>query len=206
VSDNAWRRLAAKLIVSSSVVDLMKLRLEPLSIPDVLLLQKDHHEDKRGYTIETYNRRAFAEIGIEVEFVQDLQSYSKSRGTVRGLHFQHRPFGQHKLVRVLAGRIFDVAVDIRPSSPTFGRCVFQEMSEPSAQLYIPQGFAHGFCTLEPNTIVAYKLSSFYSPSHDAGVRWDDPTIAVPWPVDIPTEISDRDRQLPFLDEIRRALV
>jgi dTDP-4-dehydrorhamnose 3,5-epimerase len=184
----------------------MKLQRESLNIPDVCVLRGACYVDNRGYTSETYNRQVFAEIGIEIDFVQDLQSYSRRQGTVRGLHFQIDPCAQHTIVRVVRGSIFDVAVDIRPSSPTFGGYVARELpADPSEQIYIPAGFAHGFCTLEPETTVFYKMSNYYSSSHDAGIRWNDPQIAVPWPIDVPAEISERDRQLPLLRDALRIL-
>lgn len=154
--------------------------------------------DSRGAFSETYNQARFAEHGILANFVQDNQSVSSAIGTIRGLHFQGDPAAQAKLVRVLKGRIFDVAVDLRRSSPTYGKWVAEEVSaENRKQIFIPAGFAHGFCTLEADTHVFYKTSDFYSPSNDFGVAWDDPDLAIDWPV-APgmATLSDRDRRMP----------
>src|SRR5262249_24553541 len=141
-------------------------------------------------------------VGLSIEFVQDNHSLSRSVGTVRGLHFQAPPHAQHKLVRVTRGRIFDVAVDIRRKSNTFGRHVAVELSSDNwLQLLVPVGFAHGFCTLEPNTEIQYKVSSPYSPEHDAGILWDDPDLGIAWPAARQTAvISERDNALPRLKD------
>lgn len=154
--------------------------------------------DSRGTFSETYNRQRFVDHGIALEFVQDNQSISAAIGTVRGLHFQSAPFAQDKLVRVAKGRILDVAVDLRRSSPTYGRWVAEELSaEDGKQLLIPIGFAHGFCTLEPDTVVAYKVTNYYSPPHDLGIAWNDPDLAVSWPVSADHAVlSDKDLKLP----------
>ena len=143
-----------------------------------------------------------ADIGITCRFVQDNQSSSKRAGTLRGLHFQLPPAAQAKLVSVLRGRVLDVAVDIRRGSPTFGKHVATELSaESGRQLYIPVGFAHGFLTLEDDVVVMYKVSDYYAPAHDSGIRWNDPEIAIPWPCkDADIIISDKDRRLPLLKE------
>lgn len=179
------------------------MKVHPLSIPGVLLVHPDKHEDARGYLSETYNRRDFAHAGIDVEFVQDNHSYSRKAGTVRGLHYQAPPHAQAKLVRVLRGRILDVAVDIRKGSPTFGRHVAVELSaENSLQLFIPEGFAHGFCTLEDETEVFYKLTAHHHPVSEHGLRFDDPALAIPWPVTRARAIiSKRDLALPTLAEL-----
>jgi dTDP-4-dehydrorhamnose 3,5-epimerase len=148
-----------------------------------LLLGTKRHADSRGWFSELYNEKALTELGVACRFVQDNQSMSARRGTIRGLHCQLPPMAQAKLVRVQRGRIFDVAVDVRYGSPTYGRFVSAELSADNGfQLYVPTGFAHGFCTLEDATEVSYKVSEFYSPRHNAGIRWDDPQIAIPWPV------------------------
>ena len=177
--------------------------VRPLAIPDVLLLQPDVHEDERGYLSETYNRRDFAEVGIRVDFVQDNQSFSRQAGTIRGLHYQAPPRAQAKLVRVLRGRILDVAVDIRKGSPTFGQHVAVELSaENRLQLFIPEGFAHGFCTLEGDTEVFYKLSAHHAPECEHGIIFDDPTLSIPWPVKREEAvISARDLSLPRFSEL-----
>jgi dTDP-4-dehydrorhamnose 3,5-epimerase len=156
--------------------------------------------DSRGYFVETYTRRTFVEAGIEAAFVQDNQSLSRERGTIRGLHFQLAPEPQAKLVRVLAGSIFDVAVDLREGSPSYGRwCGATLTSEKGEQLFIPVGFAHAFCTLEPDTIVAYKVDGFYNKAAEGGVRWDDPDIGIEWPVPAAEiKVSEKDAALPRL--------
>lgn len=165
-----------------------------------VLLSTRRHEDTRGWFVETYNARALAQHGITCAFVQDNHSLSRRKGTIRGLHFQLPPKAQAKLVRVLRGSILDVAVDIRRGSPTYGHSVTVELSDENGwQLYVPVGFAHGFCTLEEDTEVAYKVSEFYSPQDDAGLCWNDPDISIAWPV-APSDVvvSDKDAALPAL--------
>lgn len=174
-----------------------------LGIDGPLVLAMRRFADARGAFVETYSRRDFVAIGIADEFVQDNQSLSVKAGTVRGLHFQLPPVPQAKLVRVLRGRILDVAVDLRAHSPSFGRHVAVELSaENGLMLYVPVGFAHGFVTREPNTEVAYKVTAFYSPECDRGVAWDDPELGIPWEVD-PAEavLSDKDRRWPRLADL-----
>jgi dTDP-4-dehydrorhamnose 3,5-epimerase len=159
--------------------------------------------DERGWLCETFHEQRLHSLGITCRFVQDNQSSSKRKGMLRGLHFQVPPAAQAKLIGVLYGRIFDVAVDIRRGSPTFGKHVAAELSaEDGRQFYIPVGFAHGFVTLEDDVVVMYKVTDHYAPALDAGVRWNDPAIAIPWPlkeVDIIT--SDKDKRLPLLKEL-----
>lgn len=176
--------------------------IEPLAIRDLLLVRARHFEDARGFFTEIYNRRAFAAAGIDLDFVQDNISYSAQCGTIRGLHYQSAPFAQDKLVRVVKGRIFDVAVDIRRSSPTFGKHVSVELSADSrTQLLVPIGFAHGFCTLEADTIVSYKVTNFYAPEHDLGISWSDPDLAISWPLQSnEPHLSDKDARQPALRE------
>ena len=174
------------LTVTSTAIDAVKV-VTPKLIADA-----------RGSFCETYNQERFAEHGMAANFVQDNQSSSSAIGTIRGLHFQGHPAAQAKLIRVLKGRIFDVAVDLRCSSPTYGKWVAEEVSaENRKQIFIPVGFAHGFCTLEIDTLVFYKASDFYSPPNDFGVAWDDPDLGIDWPVapSIAT-LSDRDRRMP----------
>ncbi|MFA7637802.1 MAG: dTDP-4-dehydrorhamnose 3,5-epimerase [Parvibaculum sp.] len=172
----------------------------PTAIPDVKILVPQRHGDARGYFSETYNRRVLAEAGIGVDFVQDNESLSAEVGTIRGLHFQTPPFEQAKLVRVLTGAIFDVAVDLRAGSPSYGRYVAVRLSaEEGNQLFIPAGFAHGLCTLEPDTRVFYKVDRHYSADHDAGIIWNDTDIGIEWPVSAEEAIlSGKDRLLPGL--------
>jgi dTDP-4-dehydrorhamnose 3,5-epimerase len=174
------------------------MQIEATAIADVRLVTPRRFADRRGHFAETWNRQKFAEAGIASDFCQDNLSFSRPVGTVRGLHFQTPPFAQDKLVAVLAGRILDVAVDLRRGSPSYGRHVAVELSaEAGAQLFIPQGFAHGFCTLEPDTTVFYKVSAPYAPAHDTGLRWNDPALAIDWPVtEAQAVLSDKDRSLP----------
>jgi dTDP-4-dehydrorhamnose 3,5-epimerase len=176
----------------------MKLNVELLSLPDVKLLRSTRISDFRGYFAETYVRRDFAAAGIEHEFIQDNESMSRAAGTVRGLHFQVPPFTQAKLVRVLRGRILDVAVDLRRSSPTYGKHLAIELSEATGdQLLVPAGFAHGFCTLEPDSVVFYKVDNVYSADHDRGVHWADASLGIKWPIAAAEAIlSERDLGLP----------
>ncbi len=178
------------------------MELIDLAIDGVKLIKPRRIPDSRGYFVEIWNRRAFGEAGIDVDFMQDNVSFSKKRGTVRGLHFQKPPMTQSKLVRVLRGSVLDVAVDIRRASPTFGRHVGATLTAAGGdQLYIPSGFAHGFCTLEADTEVAYKISGLYSPEHDTGIAWDDPDLGIDWPLEgLAPTLSDRDRKLPRLAE------
>ena len=162
-------------------------------------------EDERGYFSEIFRLNSFAERAGRVEFVQDNQSLSVRVGTIRGLHFQTHPAAQGKLVRCLAGRLFDVAVDVRADSPTFGRWISVVLSpDRSNQLWVPPGFAHGFCTLEPDTIISYRVTSYYSGEHDKGVAWDDPLIAVAWPeVANADTLSAKDRSQPGINDLPR---
>jgi dTDP-4-dehydrorhamnose 3,5-epimerase len=167
----------------------------------VKLICTNRHGDGRGWFAETYNREAFARLGITCTFVQDNHSLSVTPFTLRGLHFQLIPRGQDKLVRCVRGRIFDVAVDVRRGSPTYGQWVGAELSAANGhQLFISVGFAHGFITLESNCEVAYKCSDTYAPSHDGGIRWDDPAVAIGWPIPAGAalQLSEKDRNLPFL--------
>ena len=166
----------------------------------VFLIEPDVYEDARGFFTESYNREKFALLGIDVEFVQDNHSYSAAAGTVRGLHYQLEPAAQTKLVRVVQGAIYDVVVDIRRQSPTFGRWVGVILSADNyRQLYVPKGFAHGFCTLVPHTHVMYKVDAYYSPEHDRGIRWDDPELGIPWPT-TKAVLSEKDAKHPGFRE------
>ncbi len=178
----------------------MTLKVEALSLDGVLLITPQRFADGRGYFVETYNQRTFANAGITSVFRQDNESLSTQRGTIRGLHFQLAPEPQAKLVRVLAGAVFDVAVDLRLGSRTHGRwCAASLTATNGAQLLIPVGFAHAFCTLEPDTVVAYKVDGFYNKAAEAGLRWDDPDIAIDWPVAREQiKVSDKDATLPYL--------
>jgi dTDP-4-dehydrorhamnose 3,5-epimerase len=168
----------------------------------VRLIETRRFVDERGWFCETYRQDRLAALGIAEAFVQDNQSMSLAAGTLRGIHFQSPPRAQAKLVRCLAGRIWDVAVDLRRDSPTYGRSVAAELSaENGRQLYIPIGFGHAVLTLEPNSEVAYKVSDFYAPDHDRGIRWDDPDLAIAWPFDhAALRFSPKDRALPLLGD------
>jgi dTDP-4-dehydrorhamnose 3,5-epimerase len=181
----------------------MKVAVQPLAIAGVKLIKGHRICDSRGYFAETYVRRDFLASDIGYDFVQDNESCSHLTGTIRGLHFQAPPFAQTKLIRVLRGRILDVVVDLRRSSPDFGRHLAVELNENNAdQLLVPVGFAHGFCTLEPGTVVFYKVDNVYSSAHDRGVNWADPKLAIKWPVSATdATLSDKDRALPSLDAL-----
>jgi dTDP-4-dehydrorhamnose 3,5-epimerase len=175
------------------------VRVVLTDIPGVLIVEPAVHVDGRGFFLETYHADRYREHGIDRPFVQDNHSKS-SRGTLRGLHMQLR-HPQGKLVRVIDGEIFDVAADVRPGSPTFGRWVGVMLSADNfRQLYVPPGFAHGFCVLSPIAQVEYKCTSAYDRSDEIGIAWNDPSLAVAWPVDRPT-LSARDQQLPPLAQI-----
>lgn len=164
------------------------------------ILEPAVHGDHRGFFMESYSSRTFAALGVDFPFVQDNHSLSVEPGVIRGLHYQLNRKAQTKLVRVISGAIYDVAVDIRKSSPTFGQWVGVILSEANKrQLLIPQGFAHGFCTIVPNTQVVYKVDEYYSPEHDRGILWNDPAIGIDWPTSRPI-LSDKDQKHPILKE------
>ena len=171
-----------------------------LDLPEVKILSPRKFGDARGFFSETYNRDAFAAAGLGHVFVQDNHSFSATPGTLRGLHFQLPPYAQDKLVRVTRGAIFDVAVDIRRGSPTFGRWVGAEISaENWNQIFVPVGFAHGFCTLAPDTEVIYKVTAPYAPESERGIAWDDPQLAIDWPLPVARPIlSGKDGENPLL--------
>jgi dTDP-4-dehydrorhamnose 3,5-epimerase len=175
-----------------------------LNLPGVLLLAPRKFADSRGYFMETYSVSAFRTLGIHSTFVQDNQSLSIRRGTIRGLHFQTPPHAQAKLVRVLRGAIFDVAVDLRKGSPGYGKwCGARLTAEGGEQLFMPRGFGHGFCTLEADVEVAYKVDDVYAPDCDSGLVWNDPSIGVAWPVAAhEISISDKDAALPAFSGFR----
>lgn len=180
----------------------MTLDIRPLAIPDVKLITPRRFADTRGHFTETWNAKTWATGGIDAAFCQDNQSLSSHVGTVRGLHFQKPPHAQAKLVSVLKGRIFDVAVDLRRGSPTFGRHVTAELDADSGtQLFVPKGFAHGFCTLAPDTLVAYKVDAHYAPESDAGIFWADAALGIAWPVtQTSAQLSPKDASLPRLKD------
>ena len=178
---------------------------ERLDIPEVCLIKPKKFGDNRGFFMEAYKDSWFKENIADVTFVQDNQSLSREKGTIRGLHYQNAPFGQGKLVRVLKGSIFDVAVDIRPGSDTFGKWVGATLTaEGGEQLWMPDGFLHGFCTLENDCEVFYKVTNPYDKASDGGIAFDDPEIGVEWPIDISNAVlSEKDKQQPKLSSLRK---
>jgi dTDP-4-dehydrorhamnose 3,5-epimerase len=176
--------------------------ITPLAIPDVLLITPKRHGDARGWFSETWSRKTLADAGVDADFVQDNQAFSARKGTLRGLHFQTAPHPQAKLVRVLRGAIYDVAVDIREGSPTFGRWVAAELTaEKGEQLFVPRGFAHGYCTLTDDCELAYKVDGLYAPQTEGGIIWNDPALAIPWPLAGEPVLSDKDKILPTLKDL-----
>ncbi len=176
------------------------MKIESLAIADVKLITPKKFGDDRGFFSETWNEKSLRDAGINGHFVQDNHAYSAASGTLRGLHYQLPPMAQDKLVRVTRGAVLDVAVDIRRSSPTFGRHVAAVLSDQNwSQLWIPKGFAHGYCTLEPDTEVMYKVTEYYAPDLDRGIQFDDPSLAIAWPVTRDkAHLSDKDKlQVPF---------
>jgi dTDP-4-dehydrorhamnose 3,5-epimerase len=176
------------------------VKIESLAIADVKLITPKKFGDDRGFFSETWNEKTLRDAGISGHFVQDNHAFSAAKGTLRGLHFQLPPMAQDKLVRVTRGSVLDVAVDIRRSSPTFGQHVSAVLSDRNwSQLWVPKGFAHAYCTLEPDTEVIYKVTEYYSPAHDRGVQWDDPAIGIVWPVTRESvQLSEKDKiQLPL---------
>lgn len=180
------------------MIETKRLRLD-----GVLLISPVKHQDDRGFFSEVYNEKQLSEAGIDDHFVQDNHSLSRDSGTVRGLHFQIAPHPVAKLVRVTQGAVWDVVVDLRSSSPTYREYVTAELSAQNwAQMYVPIGFAHAFCTLEPDTEVAYKVTDYWSADVDKGVAWDDPDIGISWPVPSSEAIlSDKDRSQPALADL-----
>lgn len=173
-------------------------------LEDVILIRPVRIEDERGFFAETFRQSEFAANGIDCTFVQDNHSLSRRKGTVRGLHFQTPPHEQAKLVRCIAGRILDVVVDIRPQSDTFGRHITLELSaDGGEQLFVPGGFAHGFCTLEDDTQVIYSVSAYYAPEAESGIAFDDPALGIDWPFPASAmTLSERDRHWPGLSALR----
>ncbi len=180
------------------------MNIEKTDIKDVVIITPTKFHDARGYFMESYKHDWFVKNVAPVDFVQDNQSFSANESTIRGLHYQKAPFGQGKLIRVLAGAIFDVAVDIRENSDTFGKWVGVELTAENAkQLWIPDGFAHGFCTLTANCLVAYKVTQIYSRDHDCGLAFNDNEIGIEWPIDISRAIlSQKDMAQPNLSSLR----
>ncbi len=180
------------------------MEVRSLAIAEVKLLIPRVFRDERGFFTESYNAKTLADAaGITAQFVQDNHSLSVAKGVVRGLHFQTPPAAQDKLVRVLRGSILDVAVDIRRGSPTYGQHVSAVLSADNAtQMWVPKGFAHGFCTLEPDTEVFYKTTGYYAPADDKGLRWNDPGLGIAWPVSAEEAVlSGKDTTQPLLSEL-----
>lgn len=181
----------------------MALRLRAAELPGIVIITASKHVDERGFFSELYSKRNYESAGITCDFVQENQSYSARKWTIRGLHYQLPPCEQAKLVRVINGSILDVAVDIRKGSPSFGRHVAIRLHGNSLDhIFIPSGFAHGFCTLEDDTTVIYKVSSFYSQNDDCGLYWNDHRLGIEWPVGPETAIiSEKDARQPLLSNI-----
>ncbi len=174
------------------------MNVEPSGLADVLILTPRRFGDDRGWFSESWNAGRMAAAGIDVAFVQDNHSHSAKRGTLRGLHYQHAPHAQDKLVRCTRGAVWDVAVDFRRGSPGYGKWVAVELSAANGkQLLVPKGFLHGFVTLEDDCEVQYKCSDFYAPECDAGIRWDDPEFAIDWRLSAPPLLSAKDAVQPF---------
>lgn len=181
----------------------MPFIFQKFDIPDLVLIKPTVFKDNRGFFMETYKKSEFAKNGIDVEFSQDNHSKSSAK-VLRGLHFQKSPYQQAKIVRCTKGKIFDVAVDLRPHSVTFKKYVKVELSEENKNmLYIPKGFAHGFVVLSEEAELCYKASGEYSPSHDRGVLWSDAEIAINWEVDFEPILSKKDLELPCLKDLNR---
>ncbi|WP_375104157.1 dTDP-4-dehydrorhamnose 3,5-epimerase [Paenibacillus sp. RS8] len=176
------------------------MKATALQLQGASLLEPVVHGDNRGFFMESYNEEIMHKLGVNYQFIQDNQSLSAEVGVLRGLHYQLNPKAQTKLIRVLTGAIYDVIVDIRRNSPTFGQWVGVILSEYNKrQLLVPKGFAHGFCTLVPNTQVLYKVDEYYSPENDRGILWNDPVLGIDWPTSSPV-LSDKDQRHPLLKD------
>jgi dTDP-4-dehydrorhamnose 3,5-epimerase len=180
------------------------MKFNKTSLPDVLLINPSIYGDERGHFFESFNAEIWKAQGFTSEFVQDNQSFSK-KGVIRGLHFQHAPHAQGKLVRVIMGRVLDVALDLRPESPTFGQFELFELDAVNGNMvYIPEGFAHGFAALE-DSIFQYKCTGLYHKASEGGLRWDDPSLNIPWGIDQPL-VSPKDQSLPVFDEVFKTVL
>lgn len=181
------------------------MKLVETKLKDLYILEPVVYGDHRGFFMESYNERTFAELGLAFNLVQDNHSLSTEVGVIRGLHFQYHPKAQTKIVRVLTGSIYDVVVDLRPNSATLGEWVGVHLTEENKrQLVVPKGFAHGFCTTSPNTQVFYKVDEYYSPEHDSGILWNDPDLGIDWPTANPI-LSDKDKRQPSFKEVAEQL-
>ena len=178
-----------------------------MTLTSAFLIPSIRNNDNRGYFAETYSHRKYLELGIDVEFVQDNHSFSREVGTLRGLHFQSPPHAQAKLVRCGRGAIFDVAVDIRRGSPTYGQWEGYELTAKNGdQLYIPVGFAHGFVTLEPDSEIVYKCSDYYAPETEGAVLWNDSDIGINWPTETDPILSDKDAVAPLFSDLENPFI
>ncbi len=176
--------------------------ITPLAIPDILLITPRRHGDARGWFMETWSQKAFADAGLTVDFVQDNQAFSARKGTIRGLHFQQAPHAQAKLVRAIRGAIFDVAVDLRDGSPTYGQWVGATLTaEGGEQLFVPRGFAHGYCTVTDDCEIAYKVDGQYAPQTEGALLWNDPDVGIAWPLDGEPTLSGKDEVAPRLKDM-----
>ncbi len=178
------------------------MTITPLAIPDVLLITPKRHGDARGWFSETWSQKALAGTAADTAFVQDNQAYSSRKGIIRGLHFQKGATAQGKLIRALTGSIFDVVVDLRQGSPTYGQAVSAELTaEGGEQLWVPRGFAHGYCTLTEECEIFYKVDNLYAPTEEGGVIWNDPDLGIEWPLDGEPLLSEKDTKLPRLKDL-----
>ncbi len=177
------------------------MQVASTGIPDLLIVTLDAHKDQRGFFAETWREEWGGLIKLDSPFIQDNHARSEEKGVLRGLHFQRPPYSQAKFVWVTRGAVYDATVDLRAGSPTYGKWYGLVLSEQNMlRLFVPKGFAHGYMTLEPGTEFHYKVNSYYRPDHDAGIRWDDPALGIPWP-GIEPVLSEKDRSLPLLAEL-----
>jgi len=177
------------------------MKFTTTELDGVFLISPDVHGDHRGFFLESYTSKEMEAHGLPVNFVQDNHARSLVKGVLRGMHFQKPPFAQSKFVRVTRGAVYDVVIDMRKSSCSFGKWAgFTLTEENHDMLFVPKGFAHGYCTLTDDTEFMYKVDAYYAPAHDAGIRWNDPDIAIKWPVESPV-LSDKDNKLPLLKDI-----
>jgi dTDP-4-dehydrorhamnose 3,5-epimerase len=176
--------------------------ITPLALPEVLLITPKRHGDARGWFSETWSQKALSGTGADTTFVQDNQAFSAKKGTLRGLHFQQAPHAQGKLVRVIRGAVYDVAVDIRAGSPTYGQWAAATLTaEVGEQIWVPRGFAHAYCTITDDAEIFYKVDGQYAPQTEGGIIWNDPDLAIPWPLDREPELSAKDKLLPRLKDL-----
>lgn len=179
------------------------MKLVKTKLDGVLIIEPDVYGDSRGFFMESYSKQKFNDLGLDFDLIQDNHSLSVHAGVIRGLHYQSSPKAQSKIVRVLTGAIYDVAVDIRAGSPTYGEWVGVVLSEDNKrQLIVPKGFAHGFCTIAANTNVLYKVDEYYSPENDRGILWNDPDLNIDWPTNSPL-LSDKDKKQPLFKQLQQ---